>query len=482
MALLSLDVNCWNLSAVLVTALAAGCGPAIQLDDAGETEGVGDTGDDGDDDGTVPPGGECQLDTDCANGASCIDNVCVGNNTDDDSCSDYGCYDDDSYYNDDYYSDDYYSDDAYYEGNCNVDADCSPSELCVRGGGPGDYGYQGLCEPMPSVSECGAGAAPEFVPLPIDIAGDGDVVALAFVHADADGREDLVVSRESGATLYLGPGDQPGIPLPVPLGLVQDATSADLNGDLVMDIAVALESGGVAVLLGDGLGSFTAGAHIVEKSTSAVEIVALDFDGNGTMDLVTAGSELRLHPSDGTGGFGPVNTLSSDTEHVALTFPVDQSPTLLGAQWQFVLEWQTGAGADDQPDGSPYAHKAIESWLPLSTGPDALPALLVVGDAVDSTVLELRTYQSTGRYAESGRFIDGAAGDMRGDGRHDFVLVNEVGQLVYFGHNSEGALDCQLTYELGGPVNAVASGDMDGDGRSELVTVRGGLVTVFAAE
>ncbi|MBL4684615.1 MAG: VCBS repeat-containing protein [Nannocystaceae bacterium] len=473
---MNLDVNHWNLSAVLVTALAAGCGPTIQLDDAGETEGVND--DDGVDTGvdtgvatdvdvTVPP--QCSDNADCDIGSVCDGGECV---------QEYDDYDHDDYY-DDCGIECCDGDCGYYEDDCEVDSDSESNQECV------DRGYAtSYCEPLPQLPECGGDQAPQLAPIPINGAGDGDVVALAFVDANMDGLADLVVARQDRTDLHLGPLTESAVALPVPAGsAVQDAVSADINGDGTPDIVVALGSDGMAVLLGDGTGGFALGYESGKDNGTVDQVLAVDFDGDGNMDVITSGSQLQVRFGDGTGPLGLGATMWDDAiDHVALTSAEGSPPTVLAAESSSVREWQIGVGTDTREYGTPLSHFAVEQWLPLSAGSGAEHGLLAAGSTQGSLVLDFSGGGNTARFwAPSLSFQDGATGDLMGDGNHDFLLLGADGLgLTYIGH-IPGALSCQLAYDVG-DITALASGDIDGDGRAEIVTSFGPDLTLFVAQ
>ena len=83
-------------------------------------------------------------------------------------------------------------------------------------------------------------------------------------------------------------------------GSFPGALAADFNGDGKLDLATLNSSGFVAVLLGNGLGALSDGAHYsVSDNPSA--IASGDFNGDGKRDLVTANGDGTISMLFGNG-------------------------------------------------------------------------------------------------------------------------------------------------------------------------------------
>jgi Bacterial Ig-like domain (group 3)/FG-GAP-like repeat len=137
----------------------------------------------------------------------------------------------------------------------------------------------------------------------------------AIADFNQDGNADIAVTNNSDNTvsIFLGKGDgtfteAPGSPIPgldyTPVGIV----AADFNKDGHVDLAVAdyystgqFVPGHVAVLLGNGDGTFTAapGSPILVGVYPTV-LVAMDFDHDGITDLVVENSGNVSVPSTET--------------------------------------------------------------------------------------------------------------------------------------------------------------------------------------
>jgi hypothetical protein len=159
--------------------------------------------------------------------------------------------------------------------------------------GDGTLGFSVAASPA-------AGASPDDL-VAGDFDQDGDL-DLAVCNYDSAGKVSVLLynhlSGTFGAPSFFPPG-------PATLGNPTAIFSGDLNGDGILDLAVANDSSNtLAVSFGDGSGAFPTFTPLAltPGDTSPLSVTGGDLDGDGDLDLATVSSTDALNVFENTGG------------------------------------------------------------------------------------------------------------------------------------------------------------------------------------
>ena len=299
--------------------------------------------------------------------------------------------------------------------------------------------------------------------------------------------------------------------------------------DLVFAYGYGIEIAGIGFMKGSGSGSFA--APVLYASQSSNSIVAADFNGDGLLDVATAGDLLSVFLGNGDGTFAPPIEITTNTygsSYIsAADFNGDGVPDLalnvfsLGHPQVFLGHgdgtFQTPSelpvifgnflttgdfNADGRADVAVSGIEGIYVFLgdghggfaaPVISGPSA-PSF-VVGDfdgdgfpdlAVDFFD-EVRIELGNG----DGTFADGqvlptspgpdvlATGDFDLDGRLDLAVSVYQSQIFYVFHGlGNGGFGPGIATPWSGQLNAILLGDFDANGRLDVA----GLLQNFVIE
>jgi Bacterial Ig-like domain (group 3)/FG-GAP-like repeat len=328
-------------------------------------------------------------------------------------------------------------------------------------------------------------------PVTYNLAGDS-AESIALVDVNGDNNPDAIVSNfyeyacnlcaPGAISVALGNGDGTfqAASNYLPGGInTQSSAAADVNNDGNLDLVVANEcpstgpctNGTVAVLLGNGSGTFQPPLSYSSGGIQADSVTVADLNDDGNKDIVVANYcastdcsaasvGVLLGNGDGTfqtavtynsGGYGAVSVAIKDVN------------------------------GDNIPD-------IIVANSCVSSGNCSIGSVAILLGNGDGTFQSAVTYNSGGVFAESV-----SVADLNGDNRPDLIVANSCGQgldcfdgpntggVAVLFNKGNGTFRPAVSYATGG-ANAVSAAvaDMNGDGKPDLVVANNCSIITFS--
>jgi hypothetical protein len=328
---------------------------------------------------------------------------------------------------------------------------------------------------------------PSFSPATAYAAGTTPL-AVATADFNNDGHLDLVSTGYSRVGVRLGDGAGG-------FGAAQEFATgwwdlsaiavADFNTDAKPDLAVA-HLNGCTLLLGNGDGTFQLGATTPGTSWGVSSFAVGDFDNDSNTDLVISGLDGDYSPvytvrlGDGEGDFTPMfgDYLQGAGELVAVDLNTDGNLDVATANGYVLLGYGDGYFL------SPYLEQGLVSAVAAAAGDftgDGNADLVAVGDSV----AVLRGDGNEGFHpplyhsANGTTHTDVATTDFNADGKLDAVVTDsDTGTVSVMLGNGDGTLVFAGAFATAGSSPAaVTVGDFNGDGRPDVAVANAGTNT-----
>jgi uncharacterized protein (TIGR03437 family) len=286
--------------------------------------------------------------------------------------------------------------------------------------------------------------------------GGGDVTgggarALAIRDFNRDGKPDLAIlnSDTQNVIVLLGDG-RGGFARSATLNIgnnAQDLAAADFNGDGNLDLVAKGQSGGLALFIGNGQGSFTPSSSGIGGNLAFFTFTAGDFNGDGKADLALSDDyqvqppdgnfRLTVLPGDGMGGFGAPINLMFEGHHAAFIKAADLN-------------------LDSRDD----------LVFTIFDNATVFVALSNPGGAFAAPV----RYQTNGVV---GRSV--TARDVNGDGKLDLIFANnQSGTISILLGKGDGGFNAASVLPVFDSPGLMAAGDFDEDGAIDLAIAHSG--------
>jgi hypothetical protein len=275
------------------------------------------------------------------------------------------------------------------------------------------------------------------------------------------------------------------------------AAVGDFNGDGNQDLAAANRfTNFVSVLLGNGMGSFSAATNFAVGGSGEPFAVAVgDFNGDGNQDLAVAirtSTIISVLLGTGTGSFGAATSFTVGNEPLSLAVGDFNND---GRQDLAVANRFTNFVSVLLGDGMGSFSAAT------NFGAGSTPHAVAVGDFngdgnqdlvvanYDTGTVSVLLGTGTGSFSAETTFAASGTnprslviGDFNGDGNQDIAIPNStVDNLSVLLGNGMGSFGSATNFQTGDFPISIRVGDFNGDGKQDLATAneKSNNVSVF---
>jgi Bacterial Ig-like domain (group 3)/FG-GAP-like repeat len=281
-------------------------------------------------------------------------------------------------------------------------------------------------------------------------------------------------------------------------GIAQFSAVNDVNQDGKLDVVVSNQNGVIAVVLGNGDGTFQAPRTIAALPAGTYPIVSADVNRDGIPDVVvlkTATASVAIYQGRGDGSFAGPRTVvvgNSPTFMVTADLNGDQTPDLIfNATVANTVQWPPNGFTYLLGDGNGGFNAPVTVMSSYGTGRSVLTAGDVNNDGHQDVITcdgagnaQVFLGDGHGAFSELSPFPDGVGpmggesqlllADLYGNGKLDLVVGNfgsqgYTGPLMVLEGNGDGTFGGSVSLKAGFFPTYVASADMNGDGRQDLL-------------